>query len=138
MKANDGIISTKRCKMVTARPSGSHCATPESLLVKHQRNVDTSVFCIHDLIRIMVQESSTKNADERGWSECAVELICGAFGCVEDPECWPRCEMFTPHLQQLTLRDEMYGSQNITVTITQANIHTCAIAGRPRFCASEC
>jgi tetratricopeptide (TPR) repeat protein len=91
-------------------------------LVKHICSADTSVLRIHDLIKIMVQSSLTNTGADREWFEIAVELAYGAFQLVEDPEsskCWPRCAMFAPHFQLLTMRDEMYGNRSIP--ITQAN-----------------
>jgi hypothetical protein len=85
-------------------------------LVKHIHGADTSVLRIHDLIKIMVQTSSTNSGADQEWFEIAVELAYGAFRHVEDPEspkCWSRCAMFAPHLQLLTMRDVMYGSRSI-------------------------
>jgi tetratricopeptide (TPR) repeat protein len=85
-------------------------------LVKHICSADTSVLRIHDLIKIMVQSSLTNNGAGREWFEIAVELACGAFRHVEDPQspkCWSQCAMFAPHFQLLTMRDMMYGSRSI-------------------------
>jgi hypothetical protein len=87
-------------------------------LVKHIYSADTSVLRIHDLIKIMVQSRLTNSGADREWFEIAVELACGAFQHVEDPEsytCWPRCAMFAPHFQLLTTQDGMYGNRSILI-----------------------
>jgi tetratricopeptide (TPR) repeat protein len=92
-------------------------------LVKHVRSADTSVLYIHDLIRIMVQASLMDSGIDREWFAIAVELTCGAFRLVEDPEsykCWSQCAIFTPHFHLLTMWDEMYGSRSIP--IMEANV----------------
>jgi tetratricopeptide (TPR) repeat protein len=96
-------------------------------LVRHLRNVDSSILRIHDLTKIMVQASLTNSGTDREWFKIAVELACGAFQLVEDPasyKCWPQSAMFAPHLHLLTLRDEIYGSRNIQITKANVKIAT--------------
>jgi hypothetical protein len=73
---------------------------------------------IHDLVQMMIQESSTKHGDERVWFPFTVGLIYDAFQDVADlksPEYWPRCGMFVSHVRSLTMRDGVYRSQDMAI-----------------------
>jgi tetratricopeptide (TPR) repeat protein len=107
-------------------PVGLHHAIEQlqsRALVKQQRIEGKSVLRLHDLVKIMAQERVTQSNDGRRWFEFVAELVCGALqyvGDVELCECWAEYEMFMPHLRLLTMQDEIYGSQS--VSITRANM----------------
>jgi tetratricopeptide (TPR) repeat protein len=94
-------------------------------LVQHQRGTDGSVLRIHDLTNMMVHDNTRRSGEEFEWLEFAAALACGAFQHVEDPtsyKCWAECEMFLPHFQLLTMRNEIHGNQNLSVMTANMGI----------------
>jgi tetratricopeptide (TPR) repeat protein len=88
-------------------------------LIKYQCNNGTSMLCIHNLTKIVVQSTMNDGA-EREWFEFAVQLACRAFGRVEEPRA--QCEMFIPHLQSLTLWDETYDGGSMSLMTANMGI----------------
>jgi hypothetical protein len=92
-------------------------------LVKHQRSIETSELRIHDLTKIMVQ-NTMKDGLDREWFNFAAGLTCGAFGRVKEPRSnkyWAQCETFVPHLQSLTMWDEIHGDGNLSIMTANSN-----------------
>jgi tetratricopeptide (TPR) repeat protein len=72
-------------------------------------NTDTSALRIHDLIKLMIQESVRRDNTHYLWFHVAAALVCGAFQCIEDPtsyRCWAQCETLNPHIHSLTMWDD--------------------------------
>jgi tetratricopeptide (TPR) repeat protein len=72
-------------------------------------NTDTSELRIHDLIKLMIQESVRRDKTHYLWFHMATALVCGAFQCIEDPtshKYWSQCETFNSHIHSLTMWDD--------------------------------
>lgn len=103
-----------------------------SSLVTHRYNMDssepeadTSVLRIHDLIKIMIQESVKKEDTHYLWFHVAVALVCGAFQLIDDPTshlCWAQCETLNPHVHSLTMWDEEHAVENSELHLANIGI----------------
>ena len=79
-------------------------------LVKRRQSHGYSSLWMHDLVQLVVAENTKKTAGGKELFECAVKLICTAFQRVKDPTAptsWRQCEVYIPHIQSLTTRDEI-------------------------------
>jgi tetratricopeptide (TPR) repeat protein len=110
-------------------------------LVKCQAGGTTSTLYMHDLVRYMVQENVKASGGARHWFEFAVQLICGAFACIEDPELpqyWTRCEIFISHIRSLTAQQETYGSRKTWNSLMEVNeLVSAYLASRGRYSEAE-
>jgi hypothetical protein len=91
-------------------------------LVTYHTTSPSPTFRIHDLIQLVVLEDTRSSGFHQELFEFAVELACAAFSEIEDvslPEWWPRCELLVPHLQSLTLRQDI--SSNAKKALLLAN-----------------
>src|SRR5262249_18460105 len=82
-----------------------------SLVTCHDSS-QTSSLRIHDLIQLVGLETSRKDGSEQECFELAVQIACYAFRQIEDcqsPASWHQCEALVPHIQSLTLRQEISG-----------------------------
>jgi tetratricopeptide (TPR) repeat protein len=78
-------------------------------LVMHHSTSESPTFRIHDLIQLIVLESTKNSGLDQELFELAAELACAAFSGIKDvssPEWWPQCELLIPHIQSLTLRQD--------------------------------
>ena len=78
-------------------------------LVKRRQHNGFSSLWMHDLIQLIVVENTKKSGGQELF-ECAVKFICTAFQRVGDPTAptsWRQCEIYIPHIQSLTTRDEI-------------------------------
>src|SRR5215472_2998001 len=109
-----------------------------SLVTCHDSS-QTLSFRIHDLIQLVVLETSKKDGSEQECFELAVQLACHAFEQIEDyqsPVCWPQCEALVPHIQSLTSRQDI--SSQAKMQLVDANHHYARyLDGRGRYGEAE-
>ena len=55
-------------------------------LVRYESNRDESVLHIHDLIQLMIQESTRSEDVDHHWFHSAVELVCNGFRQIDNPQ----------------------------------------------------
>ena len=79
-------------------------------LVKRRKIDGCSSLWMHDLIQLVVVEDTKKSGGGKELFECAVKFVCTAFQQVKDPTApssWRQCQIYIPHIQSLTTRDEI-------------------------------
>lgn len=84
-------------------------------LVGYESTQGTIALRIHDLVQIMIQESTRIDGRQDQWFHIARELACNAFRHIEDPvshRCWVQCETLSPHIQNLTKWDDEHSVGN--------------------------
>jgi tetratricopeptide (TPR) repeat protein len=94
-------------------------------LIQHKCEANASVLRMHDLTNIMVQSDTMQSGDGREWFEFAAALVCGAFERVDNPESyenWAACEEFIPHLQLLTMRNDISSKQKLSIMTANMEI----------------
>jgi tetratricopeptide (TPR) repeat protein len=94
---------------------------------------------IHDLIQLVVLENTRGSGLHEESFELAVDLVCAAFKKIEDPsspEWWPQCELFVPHIQSLTARQDTSNNAKKALLLAN-NCRGLYLSSRGRFVEAE-